>query len=239
MEAINSQRINEIYQEILNKANQRGQGWTWYSQYEATKMRAMADVWKKYAEAGDNPALLAEAKRFEAQTIYDLELKNIQNQKMNGVSDVSTNQELKEAQQRHDQMLAQVNLMRGGSNVGSSDGPKFGEEGWWDKFNKHLRGLIGQGPRTGAPDGIPEQSGGNNGKLGMNFGYWATMFYMGFNSIMDGSGNYLAHPELVPGIPETGQNEEALGFGPWYGPTGGIDAALMDWEKMKNQNSNP
>ena len=237
MDAISSQRIDQIYQEMLKKADQRGQDWTSYSQYEAKKMRVMAEVWKKYAEAGDNPFLLAEAKKFEAENIHQLDTDNINNLKMGGVSSFTINDEQKQAEDRYHQMLAQVNGMRGDNAQGSS-GPKFGEDGWWDSFNKYIHGLIGQGPHSARPDGIPaDPMGQNQGKIGMDFGYWASLFYMGFNTIKDGDGNYLAHPELVPGIPETGLNEESTHFGAWTGP-GGIDAALMNWEKQKLSNSN-
>ena len=108
MDAISSQRIDQIYQEMLKKADQRGQGLTSYSQFEAKKIRVMAEVWKKYAEAGDNPSLLAEAKKFEAENIHQLDIDNINNLTMGGVSLFTINDERKQAEDRYHQVLAQV-----------------------------------------------------------------------------------------------------------------------------------
>jgi len=250
---ISPQRIEEIYQEILNRANKRGQGFTTYSQYEATKMRALAEVWKKYAQAGDNPVALAEAKRFEADTIHDLDLKNINNLRIGGVSQFTINDQLKQAEQRYGMSLAQVQNMRAAiSGTGSeSKGPKFGEEGWWSSFNNYIKGLIGFGPRTGAPNGIPEAGGQRGGRPGLDFGYWGTLFYGMFNSVKDSQGNYLAHPELIPGIPETGKNAQFANIGIQQNVGGNISGAinqllqqenqinspLEQWEQQRNQNN--
>lgn len=255
---ITPQRIEEIYQEMLNRAHQRGNDTTSWGQYEKHKMEALAEVWKKFAQAGDNPVALAEAKRFEADTIHDLELKNINNLSMGGASQFTINQQRKETEQRYGMSLAQIQNMRAqiSSSGENSSGPKFGEEGWWKGFNDYIKGLIGQGPRTGTPDGIPaEGAGQNRSRISMDGGYWVSLFYGMFNTVRDGQGNYLSYPELIPGIPETGLNPQLgnsvvllpnLGIDPgpfinnfFNNPTGTNQSQKDQWEQQKiNNNSN-
>ncbi len=186
MTSISQQRLGEINNQIdsMTKQMENGRMFTGFNPYGDHKIRmikAFKEVFQKYAEAGDNPVKLAEAKRFEAETIKELETKFQQEGHM--VTAVDDSRDKQRINDDYKGRLDDLEKMRSQAQ----DEEKNNNE---DEF------LTKMGINSGS-------SGGS--KPGMDFGFWGTLFYGMSIVAKDKNGRYVAHPDIIPGVPETGK----------------------------------
>ncbi len=188
MTSISQKRLGEINNQIdsLTKQMEQGRMFTGFNPYGDHKIRmlkAFKEVFKKYTEAGDNPAKLAEAKKFEAETIKELETKfHQEGQLVTAVDGSRDKQRINDDYQGRLEDLEKMRSQAQNEEKNNND-------------NNILTKLA------------MEFGGGANGgsKPGMDFGFWGTLFYGMSIVAKDKDGRYVAHPEIIPGVPETGK----------------------------------